>query len=267
MIGQTKVLTEISKIADGKFPRFSVICGLRGSGKTTLIKYINDTKIHAEYNEINSIDDIRQICIDAPTYTEPRLYVLSDFDSMNFRAKESILKLCEDIPPNLYIMIETISVENIKQTLLSRANIIKLSGYSIDELTIFCNTLEGISENEISYLINAFKTPGDISRAHNCGIVSLVEFCQKVLSNIYVANTFNAMKIADSLKLKADGSGYDLDLFFTVLMNCAALTLPTNQARQLIMSTSHALQRLNMKSINKLMLFDTWLFEVKGVSV
>lgn len=267
MIGQTKVLTEISKIVDGQFPRFSIICGLRGSGKTTLIKYINDTKIHAEYNEISSIDDIRQICLDAPMYTEPRLYVLSDFDSMNFRAKESILKLCEDIPANLYIMIETISVENIKQTLLSRANVIKLGGYTDAELTAFCHTLEGIDENEISYLINAFKTPGDIIRAHSNGIRSLVEFCQKVLSNIYNANTFNAMKIADSLKLKADGAGYELDLFFTVLMNCAALTLPANQAHQLILSTSHALQRLNMKSINKLMLFDAWLFEVKGVSI
>lgn len=267
MIGQTKVLTEISKISDGQFPRFSIICGLRGSGKTSLIKYINDTKIHAEYNEISSIDDIRQICIDAPMYTEPRLYVLSDFDSMNFRAKESILKLCEDIPPNLYIMIETISVENIKQTLLSRANVIKLSGYTDTELTAFCHTLEGVDENEISYLISSFKTPGDIARAHSCGIRSLVEFCQKVLSNIYNANTFNAMKIADSLKLKADGQGYELDLFFTVLMNCAAISLPVDKAHQLILSTSHTLQKLNMKSINKLMLFDAWLFEVKGVSI
>lgn len=264
MIGQKSVLDAISKISDNNFPRFNIVCGLRGSGKTTLIRYINDTKIHSSYNEINTIDEVRQIYIDAPSFIEPRLYVLNDFDSMNFRAKESILKLCEDIPPNLYLFIETNSLSNIKQTLISRANVIKLSAYTADELNSFCMTLDNATESEVNYLIESFKTPGDIIRANNIGIMQLYAFCSKVLNNIFTANTFNCMKIINSLKIKSDGDGYDLDLFFTVLMNCAKNNLPVQLAYIVINATSKALQKLNLKSLNKTMIFDDWLFEIKG---
>lgn len=269
MIGQKNILHKIDTIDEKSIPQFIVVSGLRGSGKTSIINYLNDTKIHShEIVNITSIDDIREICMSAVTFTSNRLFVLSDFDSMNFRAKESILKLCEDIPKNLFIIIETSSLENIKQTLISRAYTITLQNYTYDELYDFCSSLENINNQEIEYLLVSFKTPGDIIRARSCGILELYAFCYKVINNIFIANTFNAMKIADKLKLKSDSSGFDLDLFFTVIMNCAKYSNTVEQYRKLIFATSDALKKLNfVKSINKVALFDNWLFNVKGANV
>lgn len=266
MIGQKSIIEFINNIPDGKFPRFSIVCGPSGCGKTTLIKYINDTKIHAEYNECKTMDDVRQVCLDAPNYQSNRLYVLSGFSGLNFRTKEAILKLCEDIPQNLYIIIETNSVSDIKQTLLSRANLINMSAYSRTDLYNFCLTLENATETELNYLLDSFKTPGDILRAHNVGISSLYSFCVKVLNNIFTAHTFNCMKIADSLKLKSDGAGYDLDLFFTVLSNAALNYLQPDSAYLIIKANSNVLNKLSVSAANKLALFDSWLFEIRGVT-
>ena len=266
MIGQKITLDTINHYNKYNFPRFSIVSGLRGSGKTTLVNYINDNIIGADLIIVSSIADVRKIFIDAPTFVSPKLFLLGDFDSMNFRAKESILKLCEDIPNNVYIIIETNSLENIKQTLISRANIIKLQNYSNEELKEFCYTLDNFNSEELEYLLAAFKTPGDIIRAHNCNILNLYSFCYKVLNNVFTANLFNAMKISNNLKLKSDGPGYDLDLFFTVLMHCAKFYLSIEQAKLLIETTSKILRVLTTtKSINKLMLFDCWLCELKGV--
>lgn len=267
IIGQTNVINILNKFDKNTFPRFSIVSGLRGSGKSLIIKYIADNILKTEINLVSSISDVRQICIDAPTFTSYRLYVLNDFDSMNFRAKESILKLCEDTPNNLYIIIETNSLENIKQTLISRANVIQLQNYSNDELSDYCHTLDDFKPEELEYLLAAFKTPGDILRAHNCGILELYSFCYKILTNIFSANMFNAMNISNKLKLKSDSQGYDLDLFFTILMHCAKFYLDMDSAENFINITSKTLTKLNnVKSLNKLMLFDAWLFEIRGVN-
>ena len=162
-------------------------------------------------------------------------------------------------------MIETDSLSNIKSTLVSRANVIQLQQYSDEELRQFCFTLDDLKDEELDYLIAAFKTPGDIIRAHNCGIIGLYSFCYNVINNIYNANLFNAMNIANKLKLKSDGDGFELDLFFTVLLHCAKFYLPINDALNFISITSKTLNTLSsIKTINKLMLFDTWLCSVKG---
>ena len=76
------------------------------------------------------------------------------------------------------------------------------------------------------------------------------------------------MNISNSLKLKSADSGYDLDLFFTVLMNCAKFYMPVELAVKFIEVTSKTINILNnVKSINKLMLFDSWLCSVNEVNL
>ena len=43
MIGQTKVLENIKRIANGNFPRFSIICGQKHGGKKLIAKEIAKT--------------------------------------------------------------------------------------------------------------------------------------------------------------------------------------------------------------------------------
>lgn len=268
MIGQVKARKLLKQL--DTLPQFIIVAGPKGSGKTLFITETCKYKLGCEPIEINSINDVREICETAVDTQQPRAYVLRSFDTVNFRTKEAILKLCEETPKYIYIFIETQSVANIKQTLLSRAFLFSLEPYSIEELKRYCLTLENVTETESESLISTFNTPGNIQRALNLGVSGFISFCDKVVSFISEAPFANTLKISNSLKLKADGAGYDIDLFFESISRRALLAkdnIGVDAAYNLIKACSAVTTILaQTPTINKQMLFDTWLMKVRGIN-
>ena len=267
MIGQInarKLLKQLDVL-----PQFVIVAGPKGSGKTLFITETCKYKLNCEPIEISSIDDVRKICETAVDIQQPKAYILGSFDNINFRTKEAILKLCEETPKHIYIFIETQSLSNVKQTLLSRAFIFNLEPYSIEELKRYCLTLENVTEAECESLISTFNTPGNIQRALNLGVSGFISFCDKVVSFISEAPFANTLKISNSLKLKADGAGYDLDLFLNAVSRRALLAkdnIGVDLAYNLIKACSNISTILaQTPTVNKQMLFDSWLMKIRGI--
>jgi replication-associated recombination protein RarA len=267
VIGQQKLKNTLLKL--NTLPQFMIVSGPSGAGKSLFISELCLQRFNKEPIEISSIDDVRSICEAAVNIQEPTAYVLSTFDNVNFRTKEAILKLCEETPKHVYIFIETKSLSSIKQTLLSRAFLFSLEPYSLEELKRYCLTLENATETEISSLITVFNTPGNILRAKTCNIQQFITFCDKVVSFVCKATLSNTLKISNSLKLKADNDGYDLDLFFECVSKRALLAkdnLGIDSVYNIVKACSSASQQLyQIPTINKQMLFDSWLLNVRGV--
>lgn len=267
MIGQTKAKRLLTKL--DSLPQFIIVAGPKGSGKSLFINETCRYKLGCEPIEISSINDVRNICETAVDVQKPTAYVISTFDNVNFRTKEAILKLCEETPKYIYIFIETQSTANIKQTLLSRAFLFNLEPYSIEDLNKYCLTLENVTEAESESLVNTFKTPGNIQRAYRLGTRDFISFCDKVVSFVCEAPFGNTMKIANSLKLKADGPGYDLDLFFEAVAHRALLAknnLGIDTAYSIIKACSAVSTVFaQTPTVNKQMLFDSWLMKVRGI--
>lgn len=268
MIGQIKARRLLKQLET--LPQFIIVAGPKGSGKTLFITETCKYKLGCEPIEISSINDVREICETAVDIQQPKAYVLGSFDNVNFRTKEAILKLCEETPKHIYIFIETQSVANIKQTLLSRAFLFNLEPYSTEELKRYCLTLENVTEAESESLISTFNTPGNIQRALNLGVSGFISFCDKVVSFISDAPLANALKISNSLKLKADDTGYELDLFFESISKRALLakdTIGIDAAYSLIKACSSISTVLSQTpTANKQMLFDSWLMKVRGIN-
>ena len=268
MIGQTQAKSLLRSLT--VIPQFIIVAGAAGSGKSLFIQELCKTRLNCEPIEINSIDDVRTICESAVDLQKPTAYVLSTFDTVNFRTKEAILKLCEETPKYVYIFIETNSITSLKQTLLSRAFIFNLQPYSIEELKRYCLTLENATETEIESIINVFNTPGSIKRVQQLDTQAFLSFCNKVANFIGTAPLGNALKISNSLKLKNDSTGYDLDLFFNAVSHYALINrdqIGLDTAYNIIKASSKQTQQfLQVGSLNKQMLFDAWLLDIRGIS-
>ena len=269
MIGQYELKRAL--IDRQTLPQFMIISGPAGSGKSLLINNLCKVKLNCDPIEISTIDDVRDICLNAVSLQKPQAYVLNTFDTVNFRTKESILKLCEEPPKHVYIFIETRNLARIKQTLTSRATVFDMLHYSKDELRQYCLTLDNMTDSECESIINICNTPGRVRQIHEySGGKPFIAFCNTVVSNISKVPFSNALKISNKLKLKADAKeGYDIDIFFETVSTLALQNVETigiDIAYNIISSCSKALQSYyQTPSLNKQMLFDTWVMNIRGI--
>lgn len=149
MIGQKKVLKQIDNLIEKGFPRFIVITGQKGQGKTELAKYIFH-KLDEYYStpepdnrggiymlEIEpKIDNIREMIEMSYKQTEPIIYLIQNADKMSIGAKNSLLKVIEEPPQQAYFIMELQQIENTLDTIKSRCQEIKMAEYSIEEIDL-----------------------------------------------------------------------------------------------------------------------------------
>ena len=76
MIGQKEVLKQIDNLIEKGFPRFVVITGQKGQGKSTLAGYINEKLKYPMYETGIKIDDIRDVIDFAYKQTEPIIFLI-----------------------------------------------------------------------------------------------------------------------------------------------------------------------------------------------
>ena len=147
MIGQTKVLENIKRIANGNFPRFSIICGQKHGGKKLIAKEIAKTLNAQLISTDVKVDTIRDIIKLAYKQTEPTVYLLADADKMSLAAKNALLKITEEPPQKAYFIMTITDINNTLQTLRSRGTIINLDPYTPSELLRYADE-KGYDLNE-----------------------------------------------------------------------------------------------------------------------
>ena len=90
MIGQINLLKQIDKlIEENKFPRFSIVTGQKGQGKTELILQISQKLRISFINFGTGIDEIRQMIELAYKQVNPVIFVINNADNMSLNAQNS----------------------------------------------------------------------------------------------------------------------------------------------------------------------------------
>lgn len=268
VIGQEALISEIDDLCvNNNFPKVSTIIGRAGCGKTHIANYISQ-KLEAQIIEINSIDDIRDIIESAPNFMHNIVALITSFEALNFRAKEALLKLCEDTPNRLYIIIEVTNSSMYDDRFKNRSQIFTLSPYSKTQMHDICALFKpDITDSEFKTAISVYGTPKDIKEALNYGLDSIFSFANKVMLNIQNANEYNAMKIAESLSLKQNDGKLSFNLFFKALQNLAFAQYKktrNNNDYRFFCATSDAYNSLiNTNRINKRCVFDKWILDIK----
>ena len=276
MIGQENLRKKLTTIIDNdKLSRFIIIEGEVGSGKKTLANVIIhklQQKGFIDYRVPDvKIDTIRSMIQDAYTTKSDMVVLIPDAEKMSLAAKNSLLKIVEEPPNNIYFILTTIDSNMLMSTIRSRASIYRMEGYSSEELKSYAQQFNTKStDEELEVLKNICKTPGDIQLFFEYKGLEFVEVVDKVVDNISNAPLFNAMKIAENISMKDGAEGYDLAFFWEVFVyKCFQKAFNQkplfNKYTIYMRTTLNALRDLSITGINKQMLFDKWLIELQEV--
>lgn len=144
-----------------------------------------DLNIYPKDNKNIVVDDVNEIVSD--TYQKPmdcdkKVYVLKDFDEATTQAQNKILKTIEEPPQNVVFILTCSNINNVLQTIRSRAKIITQPLLDIDQVQKY---LEG---QNIDNSLN--------------------------LASVSGGNIYTALKLSESGDI-----GKIIDLTFNVLMN------------------------------------------------
>lgn len=261
MIGQQELMKYISRlISDGRFPRFALFIGEQGSEKSQIAEVIA-SQMHANYASVSDckVDTIRQLIDDAYRVRTLTVFNISDADNMSLQAKNAMLKVMEEPPNRAYFVMTLEDTNNTLPTILSRATVYNLNPYSADELRQYAQSKD-CDEDEVEILLSICETPGDIDLMLEYEPKKFYSFIEKVVDHVATASGSNVFKIGQSLKFKeSDESGYDLRIFWKAF-TCVCVSRKYYYGVKL---TSTYSAMLRSKSVNRLMLFDNWILDIR----
>ncbi len=162
VIGQDHVVRAISgALKSGKIPHAYLLCGPRGTGKTTIARIIA-SELGTSANDIyemdaasnRGIDDIRDLRTSVNTMpfdSKYKIYILDEVHMFTKDAWNALLKTIEEPPEHVIFILATTELDKVPDTIVSRCqsfifkkptdsvlasvitNVAKLEGYSIEK--------------------------------------------------------------------------------------------------------------------------------------
>ena len=271
MIGQHNLQSRIEQlIENGTFPRFSILVGPKGSGKKTLANWIrrcmgrNKMVISYEATDVK-IDTIREIIQRSYKVVNSTIYIIPDADNMSNAAKNALLKVTEEPPNEAYFIMTLEDENNTLETIRSRATMFHMDRYTPDEIIEYVNTKYGsTAEDNVDIFKSICDTPGDADILAKSGVKSFYDYVQLVVDNIVEVSLANAFKIPSKVALKEDAEGYDFTLFLKCMIVVCSDRMQQNAIyAEVVQCISRYLQKTRIKGINRTMLLDNLILDVR----
>ena len=281
MIGQANLQSRIEQlIKNHNFPRFSIFVGPKGSGKKTfahdLERLFNNWRVSSDHVNVYElpdvkIDTVREMITQSYKQIMTMLYIIPDADNMSNAAKNALLKVTEEPPNEAYFIMTLEDENNTLETIRSRGTVFHMDRYTPNEIEEYTAYVYGVTDERVMQLTKELSdTPGDVDTFANMGILEFYDYVELVVDNIAEVSLANAFKIPSKVALKEDVEGYDLKLFWkavaSVMLDRAK---QRGNSKELVKYcdgysvTSKYLQKLRIKGINRSMLMDNWILEIR----
>lgn len=272
MIGQKKLLNNIDKMVLNGFPRFTIICGPKGSGKKLIAKHIANNLNAQLIVSGTKVDNVRDIILLSYKQTVPTVYLLPDCDKMSSAAKNALLKVTEEPPRKAYFIMTLSDVNNTLTTLKSRGTVLNINDYSFVELLDYAESKQyELNDEEQTIVSNICTVPGDVDTLMKYDAMAFYNYVNLVVSNIGTVSGANAFKIGQKLSYKEDDGGWDITLFMRAIMfsylELAKQGKQSQKCQQSIKVVSKYLSQINTTGINKSATIDMMVLELRGIWV
>lgn len=269
MIGQKVLLERISgQISRNKFPRFSILIGERGSGKKEVAYAISKALNLALTIVDTKADTIREVIDNSYKIELPILYVIADCDNMSGASANALLKVTEEPPKNAYFILTCENADNLLQTIKSRGVTYMLEPYSYEDKCDYLDTnAKRPSEEDVEFILEVASNIGEVQTMLDMDISAFKNYVTLVVDNIAEVSGSNAFKIGEKLAFKDEEDKYGLKLFWKAFNAICVDRMttgddPLKYARAIAVTGDYS-QQLNIRGINKQMLFDNWLLSIR----
>ncbi len=156
VIGQDHIVKTISEsLKNGNIPHAYLLCGPRGTGKTTIARIIA-SELGTSQNDIyemdaasnRGIDDIREIkksVQSLPFDSKYKIYILDEVHMFSKDAWNALLKTIEEPPSYVVFILATTELEKVPETIISRCQSFSLKKPT-DE--ILSQVIESVAKKE-----------------------------------------------------------------------------------------------------------------------
>lgn len=166
-------------VRDGKLSHAYLLEGVAGTGKKTLCAFIAKTlagKEGADGALLERIDrwtcpDVRLISRDegkknigidsvrdmiddvllTPAELDYKMYVFDGAETLSAQAQNALLKVIEEPPENVYIMLLCENAQNILTTVRSRVQTVRMPTFSVDEIKEYLSSHVGGADDRIDF--------------------------------------------------------------------------------------------------------------------
>ena len=160
---------------------------------------------------------------------------------------------------------------NTLETIRSRGTVFHMDRYTPDEIVEYAESkYTSLQLNWTDIIKELCETPGDVDLMVKMGTKDFYDYVQLVADNIVEVSLANAFKIPSKVALKEDAEGYDLRLFWKAFMKVCIDRADTHsdpedisRYGEAVLVTSKYLQKLRVKGINRSMLMDNWILEIR----
>jgi DNA polymerase III delta prime subunit len=228
-------------------------------------KHINYTYVQVG----NKVDDIRSIIELASKVSHNILFVIENGEDLTLQAQNAILKLAEEPPKNVRLVILTTDLRSLLPTTRSRGIVFGMPNLTRPNLQEYLNsklTDNKLTPEQVSQVLELSTTFSDIDEFLKMDITEFINFCNKVISNIGKASTLNAFKISNSIQLKPQNVGYNPLQFFKGVK----YLIHKNSLYKRFKVVNLLALKITNKSINHLakssspqMVLDNWIIDIK----
>lgn len=141
-----------------------LIHGESGCGKTYLAQMYHRFVGTSQFIQIgNTMHDIRDFIMNAYDVNERTAVCIENVDVGSDGVSQAILKILEEPPKNIYIVITARNVKQIPVTILSRCSVVYVSHFRFDDLMRYAKANYGLrSESIKDDLKSLCKNPNDV---------------------------------------------------------------------------------------------------------
>ena len=230
MVGQTKIQAIFDRYNLQTLPRAVLLIGEKGCGKhyfvnqlskkfslpvvdiskPTKISYMVDSEYQAAKTKWN--DNLADLLVDAKICSIPKIYLL-DMDSLTDQKEQNkFLKFIEDPGAMDYIILTSSSEVNLLNTIVNRCYKVIFEPYTKAELV---ELFPKIDKND--KVLDLCTTPGQLVAVDRIGINNLINFCDKIITNIDKASFANILSVSNKINFKEEYNKFDFNLFFRAL--------------------------------------------------
>lgn len=271
MIGQNRIKGIIEHLLnDETLPQYINLVGNRGSGRYEVAKWIAErTESNLYLIENNKADTIKDAIEHMHKAGKLTTYIMLDADDMSSSAMNALLKVCEETPYNVRIIMTFRDSYNVPLTMQSRALSLVMDVYSKEELAEYLN-LELPTVNK-SDALKICDTIGELESIKDYDTTAFLKYVKTVVDNIATVSGANAFKIGDKIALSANSEKYALDIFLKAFIKeCEARVFDKiddeferTMYAKAMMIASKALVQLNVKGANKQQVLDMFILDIR----
>lgn len=264
IIGQEKLKATFKQI---ELPQLTILLGPKGSGRTTFSKYLAHDKNYTYIAIDNKIANIRQMIEDTVALSSPTIYFIKDADNMTLQAANAMLKISEEPPMNLYIIMGLTSTENTLPTIISRGKVFRMDNYNRLDLEQYYNTTYTEEFPLVDKLISCCNNIGDMITYLEHDFEKCYSYAKKVYDNILDVSTGNSFKIGNNVGFKPEQDDLiPVDLFFNIFLEVLRNEITKDNIhiiREMIRYTMETRQEMNRKGANRRLAFDLWILNIR----